>query len=73
MDGKDPKLIHFFINSCIFRCNGNRGWFPSNFVKVIEEYNSNTGTAVRKMHNFLESRSDIIIFSLLPLKSIPRE
>lgn len=22
----------------VFRCNGQRGWFPSNYVEVIEDY-----------------------------------
>lgn len=31
---------------CVYRCNGNRGWFPSNYVRIIEDYGS-TGLVVR--------------------------
>lgn len=28
----------FFLFFWYLRCNGTRGWFPSNYVQVVEEY-----------------------------------
>lgn len=42
----------FFMLTC--RCNGNRGWFPSNYVKIIEDYGS-TGLVVRINYLLLEA------------------
>lgn len=30
--------MHIQVTSLFLRLNGSRGWFPSNYVEVIEEY-----------------------------------
>ncbi|KAI8357794.1 ras guanine nucleotide exchange factor domain-containing protein [Blakeslea trispora] len=34
-------------------CNGQRGWFPSNYVKIIKEYDGNTGS-MRNQHSLFD-------------------
>lgn len=40
-------------------CNGIRGWFPSNFVKVIEDYGSTVSSPTSQGHKRMSGMTDL--------------